>query len=60
MSPIKGANDKRIDALHSKAAKHWPELEKIIDELKACGPHSLNGDNAISNVRQWLRDLSRR
>lgn len=60
MSTNKGANDKRIDALHSKAAKLWPELERIIDELKACGPHSLNGDNAISNVRQWLRDLSRR
>lgn len=50
--------DKRIEELHAEARKHWPQLEKIIDELKGCGPHSLNGNNALANVRQWLRDLS--
>lgn len=53
-------NDKRIEQLHAKAAKHWPELEQIIDELKMCGAHSLDGKNALSNIRQWLRDLSQR
>lgn len=53
-------NDKRIEQLHVQAAKHWPELERIIDQLKQCGPHSLDGGNALSNVRQWLRDLSQR
>ena len=52
--------DKRIHELHAEAQKHWPQLEKIIDELKRCGPHSLDGNNALANVRLWLRDLSAR
>lgn len=50
--------DKRIQDLHAEARKYWPHLEQIIDELKICGPHSMDGNNALSNVRQWLRDLS--
>lgn len=37
MRTEQGGNDKRIEQLHAKAAKHWPELEKIIDELKGVG-----------------------
>lgn len=58
MSNEQAKLDKRIQELHAKAKSHWPELEKIIDELKRCGPHSLDGNNALLNVRQWLRDLS--
>ncbi len=53
-------NDKRIDELHAEARKLWPQLERIIDELKCCGPHSLNRDNALKNVRQWLLSLAAR
>jgi hypothetical protein len=60
MSTTQSKNDKRIEQLHVKAAKHWPELEKLIDELKSCGQHSVNGNNALDNVRQWLRELSKR
>lgn len=52
--------DRRINELHGKAQKMWPQLEKLIDELKALGPHSLDGTNALSNTRQWLKDLSQR
>lgn len=52
--------DKRINALHEKAGKMWPDLEKLIDELKRLGPHSLDGNNALTNTRQWLKDLSQR
>lgn len=54
------ARDARIRLLHDKAAKHWPELEAIIDELKMLGPHSFDGDNGLANVRQWLAQLVRR
>lgn len=60
MSNEQAKRDKRIQELHAEAGKHWPQLEKIIDELKGCGPHSLDGNNALSNVRQWLRDLAQR
>lgn len=52
--------DKRIQELHTEVSKHWPQLEKLIDELKICGPHSLDGNNALTNVRQCLRELSAR
>lgn len=52
--------DSRINALHAEAQKMWPKLEKLIDELKQLGPHSLDGTNALSNTRQWLKDLSQR
>jgi hypothetical protein len=60
MSTTQSKNDECIEQLHVKTAKHWPELEKLIYELKCCGQHSVNGNNALDNVRQWLRDLSKR
>jgi hypothetical protein len=52
--------DHRINELHGQARKMWPQLEKLIDELKMLGPHSLDGINALTNTRQWLKDLSQR
>lgn len=52
--------DRRIDTLQSEAAKLRSKLEKIIDEMKARGPHSINGDNALMNTREWLKNLSQR
>lgn len=52
--------DSRINELHAEAQKMWPKLEKLIDEMKKLGPHSLDGTNALSNTRQWLKDLSQR
>ena len=52
--------DSRINELHAEAQKMWPKLEKMIDEFKRLGPHSLDGGNALSNTRQWLKDLSQR
>lgn len=52
--------DQRICDLHRKAMAMWPEIEKIIDELKLLGPHSLDRDNALLNTRDWLDQLSRR
>jgi hypothetical protein len=52
--------DSRLDELHGDAHKLFSKLEKIIDEMKKLGPHSLNRDNAILNTRQWLKDLSQR
>lgn len=52
--------DRRINELHAQALKVWPQVEKLIDELKTLGPHSLDGANALNNTRQWLKDLSRR
>lgn len=52
--------DKRIQKLDDDARNLWPKIEKIIDELKGLGPHSLDGDNTLMNVREWLQQLSRR
>lgn len=52
--------DSRINELQAEAQMMWPKLEKLIDELKQLGPHSLNGTNALANTRQWLKDLSQR
>lgn len=52
--------DARIQALHAEAGKMWTKLEKIIDELKKLGPHSLDRANAILNTEQHLKDLSER
>lgn len=52
--------DRRINDLHAEAQKMWPKLEKLIDELKRLGPHSLDRGNALANTRQWLKDLSQR
>jgi len=52
--------DRRINELHAEAHKMWPKLEKLIDELKRTGPHSSDGNNALSNTRQWLKDLAQR
>jgi hypothetical protein len=35
-------------------------LKDIIDQLKNLGPHELDGDNALLNVRERLASLSRR
>ena len=62
MANLKTQEDrnKRINQLHNEAGTHWPKLEAIIDELKRLGPHSLDGDNALANVRDWLKQLSQR
>lgn len=52
--------DKRIQKLDDEARNLWPKIEKIIDELKDLGPHSLDGENTLMNVREWLQQLSRR
>jgi hypothetical protein len=52
--------DSRIRKLHEQAGTHWPALEKIIDELKSLGDHSLDGNNALANTRDWLKQLSQR
>lgn len=52
--------DKRIQKLDDDARNMWPKIEKIIDELKNLGPHSLDGENTLMNVREWLQQLSRR
>ena len=46
--------------LHTKALKHFRELEAIIDAMKAAGPCDLDGDNALLNTRHWLRQLAGR
>jgi hypothetical protein len=53
---------KKVDqrTLHAKALKCFGELKEIIDQLKNLGPHELDGDNALLNVREWLESLSRR
>ncbi len=60
MSKAQKERDTRICELHYEAQKMWPKLEQIIDELKSLGPHSLDGDNALLNTREWLEQLSRR
>lgn len=52
--------DDRIREIHADAGQLWPKIEAMIDELKMLGPHSLDGDNALMNLRYWLRDLSQR
>lgn len=52
--------DARINELHAQAARLWPKIEGIIDELQMLGPHSADGDNAVINVREWLGVLSKR
>ena len=54
------ANDVKIEMLHRSALEHFSNIEKIIDELKALGNHSLNGNNALMNVREHLSQLSER
>jgi hypothetical protein len=52
--------DRRINELHAEALTLWRRIEGIIDELKRLGPHSTDKDNALLNVREWLRMLARR
>lgn len=52
--------DERIRELHSDALKLWPQIEKIIDELKLLGPHSLDSNNALLNSAEWLEQLADR
>lgn len=52
--------DARINKLHREAMSMWPKIEKIIDELKMLGEHSLDRDNALLNTREWLDQLSKR
>ncbi len=59
-SSAQDQRDHRIHELHMQAQKMWPQLEKLIDELKLLGPHSCDGMNALANTRQWLKDLSQR
>lgn len=59
-SSNRAQNDRRIEVLHGKAKVFWPQLEAIIDELKELSPHSLDGNNTLMNIREWLAQLSRR
>lgn len=52
--------DRRIDTLQLEAKKLWPKLERMLDELKALGPHSVSGTAPLDSTRQWLADLSKR
>ena len=52
--------DARIRELHSDALKLWPKIEKIIDELKLLGLHSLDNNNALLNTADWLNQLAGR
>lgn len=52
--------DQRIVQLHAIALSECKKMEKLIDELKALGPHSLDRDNALANTREHLAQLSRR
>lgn len=52
--------DDRIAKLHREANTIFGKVEAIIDELKTLGPHSLDKDNALLNVRENLRQLSNR
>ena len=36
------------------------DLENKIDELKSIGPHSFDGDKAITCMRRTLRELANR
>lgn len=59
-SGAQSLRDDRIAALHRSANSIFPQLEEIIDELKTLGRHSLDGDNALMNIREHLRQLSSR
>lgn len=52
--------DLRIEQLHAVALSECSKLAKLIDELKTLGPHTLDRDNALSNVREHLAQLVRR
>ena len=52
--------DARIQRLYAEARTMWPKIETILDELKALGPHSLDGNNALMNIREALAQLSGR
>lgn len=52
--------DSQIRELQQRASGLWPTMEGIIDDLKALGPHSKDGDNALANTREWLEQLSKR
>jgi hypothetical protein len=52
--------DQRIAQLHEIALSECRKIEKLIDELKALGPHSLDRENALANTREYLAQLSRR
>lgn len=52
--------DERINHVHAELLKMFNDIEICIDELKSLGDHSLNGDNALLNTREWLQQLSKR
>lgn len=52
--------DSKIRDLHQEASAMWPKIERIIDDLKVLGPHSLDGENALMNIRNWLDQISKR
>lgn len=52
--------DLRIVQLHAIALSECGKLEKLIDELTALGPHSLDRDNALMNTKERLAQLARR
>jgi hypothetical protein len=52
--------DQTIRERHQQASVLWLKIEATIDDLKALGPHSLDGDNALMNVQERLNQLSKR
>lgn len=54
------ANDAKIRKLHLECLQLVKKLQANIDALKCAGPHSVDGSNALSNVRDHLAGLSRR
>lgn len=52
--------DAKIRELQQQASGLWPTVEGLIDDLKRLGPHSMDGDNALANTREWLKQLSKR
>jgi hypothetical protein len=57
---IKDKVDQRIGQLHEIALSECRKIEKLIDEIKALGPHSHGSENALANTREHLAQLSRR
>lgn len=52
--------DQRTVQLHAIALSECRKMEKLIDELKALGPHSRDRDNALANTSEHLVQLSHR
>jgi hypothetical protein len=45
---------------HLMVVKHIGEIEKLVEQLKASGPHSLDGFAALADIRLRLSSLAQR